>query len=89
LATPENFVLLTVILLIMLVYNKDLDRMWCIESEYPAEDIYDLGEHMYEYHAEENSDYAITCYFCGNDFRTKGDLMVHMKKGHAEKLRLC
>ena len=44
---------------------------------------------MYEYHAEENSDYTITCYFCGNNFRTKGDLMVHRKKAHAEKVRLC
>ena len=43
------------------VQTEDLDRMWCIECEYPAEDIYDLGEQMYDYHAEENSDYTVTC----------------------------
>ena len=25
------------------------DRMFCVECEYPAEDLFDLGEHMYEY----------------------------------------
>ena len=27
--------------------SEDLERMWCIECDYPAEDLYDLGEHMY------------------------------------------
>ena len=69
--------------------TEDLDRMWCIECEYPAEDLYDLGEHMYEIHAEENSDYTISCYYCGNNFKSKEDLMVHRKKAHVEKVGLC
>ena len=62
------------------VQTKDLKRMWCIECEYPAEDLYDLGEHMYEFHAEENDEYTISCYYCGNYFESKEDLMIHRKK---------
>jgi hypothetical protein len=69
--------------------TEDLERMWCIECEYPAEDLYDLGEHMYEIHAEENSDYTISCYYCGNNLKSKDNLMVHRKKDHVEKVRLC
>ena len=36
------------------VQTEDMDRMWCVKCEYPAEDLFDLGEHMYEYHAEKN-----------------------------------
>jgi hypothetical protein len=35
--------------------------------------------------------WCIECeyYFCGNHFRTKEDLIVHRKKAHAERVRLC
>ena len=45
--------------------TEDVDRKWCIECEYPAEDLYDLGEHMYEVHAEENAEYCARCQYCG------------------------
>ena len=31
------------------VQTEDTERLWCIECEYPAEDLYDLGEHMYRF----------------------------------------
>ena len=33
----------------------EAEIMRCNECEYPAEDIYDLGEHMYEFHATAES----------------------------------
>ena len=71
------------------VQTEDMERLWCIECEFPAEDLYELGEHMYEYHAEENIDYTSSCHYCGNMFKTKSDLMVHSKKVHQEKTQLC
>ena len=69
--------------------TDDLERMWCNECEYPAEDIYDLGEHMYEVHAEENTDYGISCHYCRNFFPSKSDMMLHSKRAHPEKLQPC
>ena len=43
------------------VQIEDTERLWCIECEYPAEDLYDLGEHMYEVHAGDNIGYTQTC----------------------------
>ena len=71
------------------VQTEDLERLWCIECEYPAEDHYDLGEHMYEVHAEENPEYTISCHYCGNCFKSKDDLMIHNKKNHSEKIQPC
>ena len=71
------------------VQTEDTERLWCIECEYPAEDLYDLGEHMYEVHAEDNSEYTESCHYCGNCFKTRGDLMTHNKKTHSEKIQLC
>ena len=66
------------------VQTEDMNRMFCVECEYPAEDLFDLGEHMYEVHAELNDDYTIACHYCGNHFKNKGDLMIHRKKAHKE-----
>ena len=30
--------------------TDEQDHMRCNECEYPAEDIYDLGEHLYKFH---------------------------------------
>ena len=45
----------------MSVQTEDMNRMFCVECEceYPAEDLFDLGEHMYEVHAELNDEYTI------------------------------
>ena len=71
------------------VQTEDMNRMFCIECEYPAEDLFDLGEHMYEVHAELNDDYTIACHHCGNYFKSKGDLMIHRKKAHEERVSQC
>ena len=44
------------------VQTDNVDGMLCIECEYPAEDIFDLGEHMYEIHAEANEEYNESCH---------------------------
>lgn len=71
------------------VQTEDEQRLWCIECEYPAEDLYDLGEHMYEVHAEDNTEYEVSCHHCGNFYKTKGDLMIHSKRAHPEKVKPC
>ena len=73
----------------MSVQTEDMNRMFCVECEYPAEDLFDLGEHMYEVHAELNDEYTIACHYCGNHFKSKGDLMIHRKKAHEERVSQC
>ena len=34
------------------IQTEDMNRMFCVECEYPAKDLFDLREHMYEFHAE-------------------------------------
>ena len=57
--------------------------IFCIECEYPAEDGYDLGEHMYEYHSERYQK-KLDCHYCDESFDTKNTLMKHRKETHAE-----
>ena len=45
------------------VQTEDMERLWCIECEFSAEDLYELGEHMYEYNAEDNVDYTSSCHY--------------------------
>ena len=60
----------------------------CEECEFPAEDINDLVYHMHEFHPlERESD--IRCHYCGENFETKRDLMIHRKNAHIEKVKLC
>ena len=63
--------------------------MFCLEYEYPAEDIFDLGEHMYEIHAEDTEEYNESCYYCTQVFKTKSDVMLHSKRAHKEKVKPC
>ena len=51
------------------VQTNNVDGMLCIECEYPAEDIFDLGEHMYEIHAEMNEEYNESCHYCTQLYR--------------------
>ena len=64
--------------------------MICKDCEYPAEDIYDLGEreHKHEFHGE-NSKNTFDCYYFEESFTTKRYLMVHRKKEHIEKVNTC
>ena len=45
-----------------------MEVMFCLECEYPAEDIFDLGEHMYEIHAEDTDEYNKSCYYLVQDY---------------------
>ena len=58
--------------------------MLCCECEYPAEDIFDLGEHMYEAHSQNEED-EITCEFCGGSFSTEDSLKDHELKMHKKE----
>ena len=71
------------------VQTEDMEGMFCIECEYPAEDIFDLGEHMYEIHAEDTDEYSESCYYCSQVFKTKSDVMLHSKRTHKEKVKPC
>ena len=78
--------------------------MFCNEYEYPAEDIYDLGEHMFEIHSSRyegkghckesgstdsmQSD-GFTCNFCEEKFVKHGGLMNHKKTKHRDKVAIC
>ena len=71
------------------VQTEDTERLWCIECEYPAEDLYDLGEHMYEVHAGDNIEYSETCHYCESMFKTQSELMAHSKRAHPERVKPC
>ena len=58
--------------------------MLCCECEYPAEDIFDLGEHMYEAHSQNDED-EITCNFCGDNFSSEKSLKEHEVKMHKKE----
>ena len=60
--------------------------MLCHECEYPAEDIYDLGEHMYEVHSErEDENKCISCNFCDSTFPSIESCKEHETKKHKEE----
>ena len=42
----------------------------CKECEYPADDIYDLGEHVYEFHGEHEKS-SLECHYCDEKFQSK------------------
>ena len=60
----------------------------CKECEYPADDIFDLGEHVYEFHGEHEKN-SLECHYCDEKFQSKRDLMVHRKEAHIEKVTTC
>ena len=49
----------------------------CPECEYPADDLYDLGEHVGEVHSDKN-----VCEQCDESFVTQHDLVEHIVKKH-------
>ena len=64
------------------------DSVTCNECEFPANDIWELGEHIYEFHTlKDHGDFA--CKFCYDKFGRKRDLMVHRKNYHEDKLGVC
>ena len=55
----------------------------CNECEFPANDIFELGEHIYEFHTQKAHG-KFACNFCGERFWIKDDLMLHRKTFHVE-----
>ena len=64
--------------------------MFCNECEYPAEDIYDLGEHMYEIHSsryEGEGGVGFDCDICDDRFMTNLELIGHtLKTSHKARI---
>ena len=50
---------------------------------------HEFGSHSCEPHLMHNEIEMLVCNFCENKFETKKDLMVHKKKEHREKVRMC
>ena len=67
--------------------TDDIDEQ-CNECEYPANDIWELGEHIYEFHTIKTFG-KFVCHFCDERFGGKGDLMLHRKKEHITKVSIC
>ena len=64
------------------------EMMFCNVCEYPAEDLYNLGEHMFEFHADK-SEKKLDCHYCDESFDTKNLLMKHRKESHVETMHIC
>ena len=55
------------------------DSETCNECDFPANDIWELGEHIYEFHTlKDHGDFA--CTFCYEKFGRKKGLTVHRKE---------
>ena len=61
----------------------------CEECEYPADNLCELGEHMYEYHKYEDSVEVVYCNYCNMKFENKNKLMVHRKNDHEDRINMC
>ena len=59
---------------------------FCNVCDYPARDMWELGEHLYECHT---SHAKFACNFCGEKYWEKGDLMRHIKSEHSDKVSMC
>ena len=58
--------------------TDDNDLLLCEECEYPAETLYELGEHVGESH----SGLRIPCNFCPDIYISKEELEEHVKEVH-------
>jgi hypothetical protein len=62
--------------------------MLCNECEYPAENIFDLGEHMFEIHSsryEGEGELSLFCQICNDRFTTNHELTAHGEKHHGSR----
>ena len=59
--------------------------LFCHECEFPADDLYDLGQHMYEDHMDDNEK-KVDCHYCDETFTYKDSAMKHRKETHKEKV---
>ena len=58
--------------------TEDEDLLFCEDCEFPAETLYELGEHVGEFH----SGHRIPCDFCDNIYLTKKELQDHEDREH-------
>ena len=62
----------------MSAQTDDIDDQ-CNECEYPANDIWELGEHIYEFHTIKTFG-KFVCHFCDERFGGKSDLAIGFGK---------
>ena len=58
--------------------TEDGDLLFCEECEFPAETLYELGEHVGEFH----SGFRIPCDFCADIYLTNVELKHHEDEVH-------
>ena len=63
--------------------TQDEDLLLCEECEFPAETLYELGEHVGEFH----SGLRIPCDFCADIYLTKEELKHHVEEVHSTQLQ--
>ena len=63
----------------------------CECCRYPAKDLYDLGEHVYQCHGPDDQEEKepIVCYICGWKQESKADLMKHRREKHEQHVGPC
>ena len=60
----------------------------CEECEFPAEDVYEIVDHMHGSHPIEIES-EFKCHYCGECFENKKCFMEHRKEAHIEKVKPC
>ena len=61
--------------------TEDDDILFCQECEYPADDLFTLGEHVGEFHSE-NLVLDKVCSICDDRFSSEEFLTEHKTKNH-------
>ena len=64
--------------------TEDEDILFCQVCEYPADDLYSLGEHVGEFHSEKEVE-DIGCDFCSDSFPSQEILTEHESKKHRDE----
>ena len=70
-------------------HTENDDEPICTHCGYPAQDLCDLGAHIYEWHAEANWNEVFECSICDMRYPCKKELMSHRKKKHIEIVPIC
>ena len=61
---------------------------FCKECDYPASDVVELTEHLFECHMIKECD-KYSCNFCNESFTDIHDLMRHKKAEHVDRVSIC
>ena len=62
--------------------TDDADLLFCEECEYPAETLFELGEHTGEFH----TGLRIPCEFCDDIYLTKEEVKHHENEVHTSQI---